>query len=327
MPVTANNGTWSYTLPSEVATKLLDSAGGPPYSAEIIDVQNNAIVASAQENVIVSEGNTQPVITVNPINNATDIITPINALQGITVSGTETGFDGQTVTVDLGTLNSGPGTPPAETQFATTVTAQNGMWSANIPADAVLALPVDTAGYDIGASVQLPNGTGTDATFFAERNLQSERLTLTDTAAGLEALTAAQIDSLHAFGVSAIASTGPADTEFSAAQVKALENDGIAVSGPTGVQIELSDTANNVLSLLGGASFKFTDVAQNLQKLENVGVTNIDVQVGNNHTLEVHETVAQLLADFQHLASLPEPDHGQGQLVAHLFAPHGGFLL
>lgn len=241
VPVTANNGTWSYTLPSEVATKLLDSAGGPPYSAEIIDVQNNAIVASAQENVIVSEGNTQPVITVNPINNATDIITPINALQGITVSGTETGFDGQTVTVDLGTLNSGPGTPPAETQFATTVTAQNGMWSANIPADAVLALPVDTAGYDIGASVQLPNGTGTDATFFAERNLQSERLTLTDTAAGLEALTAAQINSLHAFGVSAIASTGPADTEFSAAQVKALENDGIAVSGPTGVQIELSD--------------------------------------------------------------------------------------
>jgi probable HAF family extracellular repeat protein len=175
VPVTANNGTWSYTLPSEVATKLLDSVGGPPYSVEIIDVQNNQIVASAQENVIVSEGNTQPVITVNPINNGTDIITPTNALQGITVSGTQTGFDGQTVTIDIGTLNSGPGTPPAATQFETTVTAQNGMWSATIPADAVLALPVDTAGYNIEASVHVPNGTGTDATFFADRNLQSER--------------------------------------------------------------------------------------------------------------------------------------------------------
>ena len=29
VPVTANNGTWSYTLPSEIATKLLDSVGGP----------------------------------------------------------------------------------------------------------------------------------------------------------------------------------------------------------------------------------------------------------------------------------------------------------
>ena len=85
------------------------------------------------------------------------------------------------MTIDTGTLNSGPGTPPAATQFETTVTAQNGIWSVTIPADAVLALPVDTAGYNIEASVHVPNGTGTDATFFADRNLQSERtITLGD---------------------------------------------------------------------------------------------------------------------------------------------------
>ncbi len=167
--------------------------------------------------------------------------------------------------------------------------------------------------------------------------------TLTESAANLEALTPREIKALP---VTNIVSSGPGDTEFSAAQVKAFEQTGVEISGPSGAKIDLSDNAANVFSLLTGDTFVFNDahnlqgpdnihttridiqadqmdfshgadhsfelpagdsfifknLATNLQKLENVGITNIDIQAGG-HTFEIPQTVAALLQGVEALSA------------------------
>jgi probable HAF family extracellular repeat protein len=165
--------------------------------------------------------------------------------------------------------------------------------------------------------------------------------TLTDSAANLESLTPKDIKALP---VADIVSTGPGNTEFSAAQVKAFEQTGIKVSGPSGTQIDLTDSAANVFSLLTGDSFVFKEhltpnpqnsdnmhatvdiqggwtllngdshpfdlptddtfifknLATNLQKLEDVGITNINIQTGF-HTFDIPQTVPVLLQEVEAL--------------------------
>jgi hypothetical protein len=150
--------------------------------------------------------------------------------------------------------------------------------------------------------------------------------TLTETAAQLENLTPAQLDTLHSQGFTTLQSTGPQDTEFSAAQVKALETDGFMVSGPAGAQMELSDSAANVLSLLNGHTF--ADLAAGLQKLEKVGVTDMDVTAGQ-HVFDVH--VDTLLHEVTDLLALHahEPSQAQEHQIAQAFnhLDHGLFHL
>ena len=99
--------------------------------------------------------------------------------------------------------------------------------------------------------------------------------TLTDSAGNLEALTPREIKALP---VTNIVSTGPGDTEFSAAQVKAFEQTGMEISDPSGTQIDLSDSAAHVFSLLTGDTFAFKDRAHNLSN--NIETTDINIQTG-----------------------------------------------
>ena len=70
-------------------------------------------------------------------------------------------------------------------------------------------------------------------------------IAIADTAANIQALTSAQITTLHAAGVSQIAATN-GSVGLSAAQAVALENQFISVSAPTGALVTVSDTAANL---------------------------------------------------------------------------------
>ncbi|MGD1017038.1 MAG: Ig-like domain-containing protein, partial [Roseiarcus sp.] len=70
-------------------------------------------------------------------------------------------------------------------------------------------------------------------------------VTLSDTAAHVEALTPAQISDLETIGVAGIAATG-ASLALNAADAAAIETAGLTVSAPRGDTVSVSDTAANV---------------------------------------------------------------------------------
>lgn len=115
---------------------------------------------------------------------------------------------------------------------------------------------------------------------------------------------------------------GPADVEFSAAQVKVLETDGVTVSGANGAQIDLSDNFANVFALLKSDSF--AGLAAHLQTLEKAGVTDMDVSVGQ-HVVDVH--VDTLLHEVNDLIALLGHEPLQAQEHQQTFAhiDHGLF--
>ncbi|MGD1015270.1 MAG: C2 family cysteine protease [Roseiarcus sp.] len=91
-----------------------------------------------------------------------------------------------------------------------------------------------------------------------------DAVTLSDTAAHIEALTAGQIALLPAIDVTAIAARD-ASVSLSVAQVAALETAGLQVSVPTGDSVTLSDTTANFKTLTG----------TEIEGLAGVGVTAI----------------------------------------------------
>ena len=82
-------------------------------------------------------------------------------------------------------------------------------------------------------------------------------------------------------------------------KVGAMETDGLTALTPKGGQVELSDSAANVLGLLG--SDFFAGLAAHLQTLEKVGVTDMDVSVGHI-VVDVH--VDTLLHEINDLIAL-----------------------
>ena len=89
-------------------------------------------------------------------------------------------------------------------------------------------------------------------------------VTLSDTAANIATLTAAQIGGLKAIGVTAIAATN-ASVSVSVAQAVALETAGLKISAPTGDVVTLSDTTTNEDAL----------TAAQITGLKAIGVTVI----------------------------------------------------
>ena len=89
-------------------------------------------------------------------------------------------------------------------------------------------------------------------------------VTLSDTAANIEGLTAAQIGGLNAIGVTAIAATN-ASVSLTSAQAVALETAGLKVSAPSGDTVTLSDTAANIDGL----------TPTQITGLDAIGVTGI----------------------------------------------------
>ena len=141
--------------------------------------------------------------------------------------------------------------------------------------------------------------------------------TLTETAAQLQTLTPSQISALPTQAITSIVSTGPGDTEFTAAQVSALETSGLAVSGPHGTQVELADSIQGIISLLGSQTL--AGLANNLVNLEKTGVTNIDVMLFH-HALEIPQSVDSLLKEVNQLTTQyhNEPAQAQAVLVGHV---------
>ena len=107
-----------------------------------------------------------------------------------------------------------------------------------------------------------------------------DTVTLSDTAANLKGLTAAQIGGLKAIGVTAIAATN-ASVSLTSAQAVALETAGLKVSAPSGDTMTLSDTAANIKGL----------TAAQIGGLKAIGITSI---AATNASVSV--SVAQAVA-------------------------------
>src|ERR1019366_2027228 len=137
---TAASGGWSTTLPSEPA--LAD--GTYTFSASVSDTNGNAATPPATQPVTVAE--TLPTITMAAID-GNDVINASQAAAGVTISGTETGADGSTVTVTI--LDA------SNTVVETlTTTAASGGWSTTLPSEPALA----DGTYTFSASVSDTNG-------------------------------------------------------------------------------------------------------------------------------------------------------------------------
>ena len=171
------------------------------------------------------------------------------------------------------------------------------------------------------------NGTFQQGGFTEEKynGYVTSPINFIETAAHIHALTPKQIDQEASQGISYVFSTTPrTDVELNVAQVKALETDHVTVTAAPGGQVDLSDTAQHISSLLRADLFQ--GLAQHLQSLENTGVNHIDVQFGHaeHHTVEIPETIAALLHEVQTWAAHAEPGPQQHD-IAHL--PHFHWLV
>jgi len=108
-----------------------------------------------------------------------------------------------------------------------------------------------------------------------------DKVTATDTAANVQALTPAQITALPGIGASGIVSTN-ASVTLSVAQAVALEGVNLKISVPSGDKITVSDTAANVQALTPGQ----------ITALPGIGVTAVSVSSASNVTLTVAQAVA-----------------------------------
>ena len=116
-------------------------------------------------------------------------------------------------------------------------------------------------------------------------------IAIADTAANIQALTSAQITTLHAAGVSQIAATN-GSVGLSAAQAVALENQFISVSTPTGALVTVSDTAANLQAMT-------TAQVYGLGMIEVDGLTSTNANV----TFNAAQTSAILAAKLSVSAS------------------------
>ena len=144
----ASEGAWSATLSSADAKALAD--GTYTFSATVSDQSGNASTAATQTVVVHESG---PSLTMAPVG-GNDVITASQASAGVTISGTETGADGQTVTIQI--LDS------KDTVVDTLTTkASEGAWSATLSSADAKALADGT--YTFSATVSDQSGNASTA--------------------------------------------------------------------------------------------------------------------------------------------------------------------
>src|SRR6202034_2400621 len=143
LSTTASGGSWSTTLTSTQAEALAN--GTYTFSASVSDSSGNAATPATQT-VTVQE--TAPTIHMAAID-GNDVINSSQAAAGVTISGTESGADGQTVTVTV--LN-------ADNVVVDTLstTASGGSWSTTLTSTQAEALANGT--YTFSASVSDSSG-------------------------------------------------------------------------------------------------------------------------------------------------------------------------
>ena len=148
LTTTAAAGTWSTTLTSAQAEALAN--GTYTFSAAVSDSSGNAATPATQT---VTAQETAPVITMALID-GTNVINAAEAAAGVTISGTETGANGQTVTVTI------TNTATDTVVDTLTTTAAAGTWSTTLTSAQAEALANGT--YTFSAAVS--NSSGNAAT-------------------------------------------------------------------------------------------------------------------------------------------------------------------
>jgi hypothetical protein len=121
-----------------------------------------------------------------------------------------------------------------------------------------------------------------------------DTVTISDTAAHLEGLTASQIDGLTAIGATGLISTN-ASVALTVAQVEALETGGIAVSAPSGDTVMISHTAAHLAAL----------TANEISGLPAIGVTGL---ISDNASLALTVAQAEALETAGIAVSAPSGD-------------------
>jgi probable HAF family extracellular repeat protein len=189
-----------------------------------------------------------------------------------------------------------------------------------------------------GRTVEYPGFIGNPTLTDTAGKLQSltpadiKGLAVTDivsTGPGDTEFSAAQVKALEQTGIEV---SGPGGTQIdlrdSAANVFSLLTDdsfvfkGHFTPNPQNandmqatVDIQVSSAPSNghgyAFDLPAGDSFIFKTIATNLQKLENVGITNIDIHAGS-HTFDIPQNVPMLLQEVEALLNAPTsetPEH------------------
>jgi FecR protein/Bacterial Ig-like domain len=118
---------WSATIPATDATALKD--GTATVTAQVTDIDGNTSTQATQTFTVAE---TLPAVTMAQVD-GNDDITAANAQAGVTISGTESGADGQTVTVKV--LDS-----HNNVVDTLTTTASGGSWSATLSSAQAQAL-------------------------------------------------------------------------------------------------------------------------------------------------------------------------------------------
>jgi hypothetical protein len=136
------------------------------------------------------------------------------------------------------------------------------------------------AATDANVALSVAQATGLETAGIPVTAPAGHSVTISDSAAHLEALTAAQITGLASLHVTRIATTG-ASIVFTVAQVAALETAGLAVTGPTGYKVTVSDTAAQIEAL----------TAPQIAGLASLQVTRISA-TGTNIVLTVAQAAA-----------------------------------
>ncbi|TCP27310.1 Ig-like domain-containing protein [Rhodovulum adriaticum] len=143
----AAGGAWSVTVPAADLDGL-ETGDTPTASAVVKDAAGNPVAAAATRTVDVDL--TGPTISVDAVT-GDDVINIAESGSDVTISGTATGAEGQTVTVQV--IVAGP-----SVVLTDTATVTGGAWSVTLPAATAAALP-DGGGMNVWADVSDAEGT------------------------------------------------------------------------------------------------------------------------------------------------------------------------
>jgi 5-hydroxyisourate hydrolase-like protein (transthyretin family) len=148
LTTTSSGGTWSTTLPSAQAKAL--GNGTYTFAATVTDQFGNASNTATQSVVVHESG---PNITMAAAD-GNDVINASQAAMGVTISGTDTGADGQPVTVQV--LNSGHAVVDT-----LTTTSSAGAWSTMLSSAQAKALADGTYTFAATVTDQFGNASNT----------------------------------------------------------------------------------------------------------------------------------------------------------------------
>ncbi len=148
---TAASGAWTVSVPAADIANL-DTGDTPSVTATVSDAAGNPVTVAAARNLTVDL--TGPSLTIDPIA-GDDIINMVESGSDVTISGTASGADGQTVTVTI--ERTDPNSIPTILTANDTADAGTGAWSVTLDAADAGSL-LDGGGFSVFANVTDSDG-------------------------------------------------------------------------------------------------------------------------------------------------------------------------